>query len=354
MSELENGIWRFTNMFILFDTNVWISQLGLQSENGAAVRHFAIRQNATVVIPEIVKLEVEEKLTERLLQLKIQIEHKYNQLLPVLGKLQPIRIPSEEDIRKTVANIIPDFDVPTLELPFNVDVARSSMMKLLRKIPPSKSSEEFRDGVIWAHCLELLKKGDVYLVSDDKDFYYEKKDKTKLAPELEQEMQQFSKTHQVQIRQNLTELLRDIRMPIKLDNSEIFERIREQESEAIEELLISHGFELWDSAKGQVDYFATEEARKIYFTFKFAHPCRDHTGSGRRQGKLKLSGFGFLDSETNKTTKVQLSSISLRYPDWEPGGPGRGTIFVSANFNAPNIHHIRFPLDPPQPDYTEQ
>ena len=74
-------------MFILFDSNVWISQLGLQSGYGAAVRHFANRRSATVAIPEVVQLEVEEKLIGRLLKFKKQIEDGHRQLLPVLGKL---------------------------------------------------------------------------------------------------------------------------------------------------------------------------------------------------------------------------------------------------------------------------
>ena len=57
-------------MFILFDANVWISQVGLRSQNGAAVRHFAHRHDATIAIPEIVQLEVEEILTKHMLQLK--------------------------------------------------------------------------------------------------------------------------------------------------------------------------------------------------------------------------------------------------------------------------------------------
>ena len=204
-------------MFILFDSNVWISQLGLRSKNGAAVRHFANRLNATVAIPEIVQLEVEEKLTTRLLELKKQNEASHRQLLSVLGELEPIRLPSEEEIRKAVESIIPDFDVPVLKIPFNIDVARSSMMRALRKIPPSsKNNEQFRDGVIWTHCLELLSEGDVYFVSEDRDFYQGKKHEKGLATELVKEMQHQSKTREVKLIPNLTELLDEIRIPIQL------------------------------------------------------------------------------------------------------------------------------------------
>ena len=153
-------------MFILFDTNVWFEQLGLQSKFGAAIRHFARRRSATVVIPEVVRLEIEERLTSDLIKQRDTIENGHKRLLTVFGKLQPISLPSEDDIRNIVAGIIPSIDVPVREIPFNLDVARSSMMKVLRKTPPSsEKNEQFRDGVIWAHCLDLLDEDDVYLVT---------------------------------------------------------------------------------------------------------------------------------------------------------------------------------------------
>lgn len=335
-------------MFILFDSNVWISQVGLQSKVGAAVRHFAKRHGAIVAIPEIVKLEVEEKLTKSLLDLRQTAENSYRQLLPYMRKLQPIPLPSEEDLRKTVENIIPTFDIPTRHLPFNVDVARSSMMKVIRKIPPSaEKREEFRDGVIWAHCLELLDEDDVYLVTEDQDFYHERNSTKGLASNLVDEMQERSENHQVKLVPNLTELLEEIRIPFKLDTTQIFNSVRAQQSEHIEELLSSHGFELYGSAEGQVDCFATEEAQKVYFTFSFTQPCRDVTETGRRDGKLKFQGSGFLNPDTRETSEVQLSRTRLDYPDWEwkPGGPASGSVFVSAHFNAPMVHSIRVPLD---------
>ena len=128
-------------MFILFDANVWISQVGLRSQNGAAVRFFALQHNATIAIPEIVQMEVEEILTKHMLGLRRKIEDSHRQLLPLFGQLQKLHLPSEEDIRKAVANIIPDFDVPTRHIPLNLDAVRSSILKLMRETPPSKRKE---------------------------------------------------------------------------------------------------------------------------------------------------------------------------------------------------------------------
>ena len=340
-------------MFILFDSNVWISQLGLQSENGAAVRYFANRRSATLAIPEVVRIEVEEKLTERLLTLTTQIEHNHEQLLPVLRKLQPIALPTEDRVREAVANIIPNLDVPIRQIPFNLRAARASMMKLLRRIPPSKPREQFRDGVIWEHCLELLSESDVQLVSEDKDFYEHRDYKQGMATELIEEMKQRSTTHRVKLTQNLAQLLLEIRIPIRLDNREIFQYIRSQEMKTMGDILAPNGFELCDEVNGEINCFATEEAEKVYFTFHLAHPCRDGTGAGRRGGELTLEGSGFLDSRTEQPTKVQLSRIRLDYPDWEPGGPMRGMVSVSAHCNAPTVHRIQFPLDSPGTERTD-
>ena len=332
-------------MFILFDTNVWISQVGLRSQNGAAVRFFALQHNATIAIPEIVQMEVEEILTKHMLGLRRKIEASHRQLLLLFGQLQKLHLPSEEDIRKAVANIIPDFDVLTRHIPLNLDAVRSSILKLMRETPPSKRKEQFRDGLIWAHCLELLSEGDVYFVSEDSDFYDNGEFKKGLASELALEMQRTSQDHQVFLKRNLSELLDEIQMPFELNKLQVFDTISESRSEEINQLLDSHGFRICDGIEGDLSYFATEKARVVYFTFDLARPCQDSTQAGRQDGVLKIKGVGFIDPLTKKTTDVQLSNILLDYPEWQPGAPARGSVFLSAHFNAPAVHSLRFPLD---------
>ena len=332
-------------MFILFDANVWISQVGLRSQNGAAVRFYARQHNATIAIPEIVQMEVEEILTKRMLDWRKKVDDGYRQLLPLLGQLQKLPLPSEDDIRNAAANIIPDFDVPTRNIPLNLDAARSSMLKLMRQIPPSKKKEQFRDGLIWAHCLELLSEGDVYFISEDSDFREDGDPKNGLASELILEMQSKSQDHQVFLKRSLSELLDKIRMPFELSKIQVFDDIAYSRGEDIDELINSHGFRLCNGIEGDLSYFATEKADRVYFTFDLARPCQDSTPAGRQEGVLKIKGGGFVDPQTKKMTEVQLSSIRLDYPDWKSGGPGRGSHFLSAHFNAPTLHSFRIPLE---------
>ena len=130
----------------------------------------------------------------------MRIADGHRQLLPLLGQLQKLPLPSEDDIRNAVKNIIPDIDVPTRHIPLNLEAARSSMVKLMRRVPPSKRKEQFGDGVIWAHCLELLAEGDVYFVSKDSDFFENGNFAEGLASNLILEMQSNSETHEVFMR----------------------------------------------------------------------------------------------------------------------------------------------------------
>lgn len=330
--------------FIVLDSNIWIREVGLQSKNGAAVRHFLSRVDATVVIPEVVELEVKRTLTEKVLDQRRAIETNYRRLLPIMGTLPALDLPSEEEVREAVAERILDLDVPTRRMDLDIEAARSSMLKAIDHLPPSRSKEQFRDGVIWANCLELLREGNVYLVTDDSDFYEGRNHAKGLARELVAEVSAGDCTGEMKLVRDLTTLLEDIRVPFDLPYSEVFKIVREGQRESIDELLTAHGFDLAGDVKGEVAYFATENAEEIYFRFSFSHPCEDATGAGRRAGQLKLEGFGFVESGTREARNVHLSNVLLDYPDWVPDGTARGTVFISAHLNAPMVHEIRFPL----------
>ena len=334
-------------MFILFDASTWISQVGLRSQNGAAVRFFARQHNATIAIPEVVQVEVEENLTNRMLELRKKAADGHRQLLPLFGQLQNLPLPTEDDVRNAVKNIIPDIDVPTRHIPLNLDVARSSMMKLMRKVPPSSRKEQFRDGVIWAHCLELLSEGDVYFITEDSDFFDNADFKRGLASELVEEMESKSTKHKVFLKRTLAELVEEMQIGFELSKLEIFEKVYKSQHDDLDELLDSNGFVMGEIIEGEIKYFATERADRVYITFDLARHCEDSTQNGRNECELKVRGVGFVDPKTKETSDVQLSHVRLDYPEWEPGGLARGSVYVSAHFNASAQHSLRFPLDSP-------
>jgi predicted nucleic acid-binding protein len=52
-------------MIVVFDTNVWLSQLGLRSSAASGVRFFLKHHNFKVALPEVIRMEVEVNLRSK-------------------------------------------------------------------------------------------------------------------------------------------------------------------------------------------------------------------------------------------------------------------------------------------------
>jgi len=71
-----------------------------------------------------------------------------------------------------VENLFTNVNVEILEIPFSLESANHSLAKIIAGEPPSASkNQQFKDGVIWADCLDLSNHDDVALVTEDQGFY---------------------------------------------------------------------------------------------------------------------------------------------------------------------------------------
>lgn len=68
-------------MFIVFDSNIWRSELGLNSAKGAAIRFYINRKGAKVALPEVIKLETEHILKNMIRKLMSEMVEDHRQLL---------------------------------------------------------------------------------------------------------------------------------------------------------------------------------------------------------------------------------------------------------------------------------
>jgi len=48
-----------SDMFVIFDTNIWIKELGINTIKGQATKVYLHQKSATLALPEVVKLETE-------------------------------------------------------------------------------------------------------------------------------------------------------------------------------------------------------------------------------------------------------------------------------------------------------
>lgn len=199
-------------MYVVFDSNVWISELGLNSVRAVEGKEFIRRNGATLAVPEVVRLEVERTLREEMLNNRKTIEKSHRYLATLLGSVDDVALPTDFEIEKLVSGLIDDTNVEIRHMPLTVEAAKSSFDKILCKEQPSDRKEQFADGVIWANCLELLSETDVWLVSKDKAFFKDYEYSYGPALNLVEEAKQRPNT--LRLFTGLEGLLQDVRQGV--------------------------------------------------------------------------------------------------------------------------------------------
>lgn len=331
-------------MYIVFDTNIWRSQLGFNSEAGAAVRFYIQQKGASVAIPEVVRIEVERRFALELQEQKKRIVDSHRQLLTVFGKLKEVVLPSDEEIRVKASKIIEELDVPMREIPFSLEAAKSSFLKTIHKLPPSSNnSQQFKDGVIWADCLELLKEADVYLVSQDKGFYENGKYEKGLASNFLDETKSYS--HKLKLISDLSELLEDIRQEIEIDEDKLVESVLETSQDKIQKILEETEFSLGNSHDVTKKLFLTGNSTQLYIEFEILCHCLDATEQGRLDAGLKLKGFGSYETKKQKFLNIDLTSVLCEYITEEGQEISCGVLYITGGVSIGSVEHtVRSPL----------
>ena len=134
-------------MKIVFDSNIWIEELGLKSSASSAVRYFIKLKDAQLVLPEVVRLEVEYNLNKRLNEFINNIQKSYNQLLIVFGHLKEIVLPDSEEIGNIVKDLFNSLQVDIREVSFSFPSAKDSFLRTIKGITPSsEKNQQFKDG----------------------------------------------------------------------------------------------------------------------------------------------------------------------------------------------------------------
>jgi hypothetical protein len=71
--------------------------------------------------------------------------------LRLFGSLREVVLPSEGDIDDLTSKLFDSFGVEVVNVPFSLESARASFLRTIHKIPPSDTSQQFKD--IWRSIL---------------------------------------------------------------------------------------------------------------------------------------------------------------------------------------------------------
>jgi hypothetical protein len=334
-------------MRIVLDTNIWLNELALNSGAGSALRFHIKQSGAVLVLPEVVRLEVQRHLGSRLREWTDSVRKSHRQLLGIFGTLKEVVLPAEQEIDAVVGGVFSKLGVSIEEVPFSLESARSSFMKTILKEQPSDKTQQFKDGVIWADCLRLLETDDVLLATDDKAFY-ETYDVAKgLAANLRTEAEERS--HSLTLVRSIDAVLERVRTAPSIDLNWFRAQVWTTAHSSVATLLEKNGVAMDSSVVPQVKatWFATEDPDRVYFSYSISQGCIDSTNEGRTDIALTARGDGSLTPSPPRLLEARPGEEAL---DWvgQDGSPVRHrSLYASANIvlgHATVSHSVRTKL----------
>lgn len=316
-------------MIVVFDTNIWKTNLYLRSSASAAVKLFLHMHTAKVGLPEVIRLEVERHLRQDIRAMRDRISQEHKRLLGLFGMLPEVVLPADDEIETVVAGFFSQSGFDLLEVRFSERSARSSLIRTIDKVPPSHKSQQFKDGVLWDDCKNLAETDDVIMVTDDRAFYEGDDPKNGLAGRLIQETSQCSRS--LRVLPVLSDLLREIRKPLEISDGVLKGAITEQLGEHIDRLLESASFSLGQDWRLQKTFYATETPTNLYVEFAADVDCQDIATQGRTGAILRIEGDGRYYMDNNLFSDLQPRELSVSYETPEGVKEERRTVFANAN-----------------------
>jgi hypothetical protein len=212
-----------------------------------------------------------------------KISDSHRQLLAVFGRLREVVLPKEEDIERLVVNVFGGLEVDVQEIPFTIESARSSLIRAVRRIPPSDKNQQFKDGVLWADCVKLL------------------------ASEIREASSEF------RIFPDLGGLLSEITVCVEIPQKTLIEAYMGVQRDKIENMASSHSFALTGEPSADVSIFVTEDPNVLFVNFAIEFTCSDTTDEGRTGAKITARGEGTYDTNSKRLTDLVSRGEELTY-----------------------------------------
>jgi hypothetical protein len=329
-------------VIVVFDSNTWISEIGLRSSAASAVKFYLKQEGAKIGLPEIIRQEATAGLKKHLLNSITQIRSEHRKLLAGVGQLKELVLPDESQIDSAVANIFDSLRADILEIPLSVESSRSALQKCIDKQPPCDKSEEFRDAIIWADCAQLLSIDKVYFVTSDKAFFKDRKYESGLADNLKQELAGAS--NQFQLFPDLAALLSSIKKPVEVQ----IETIASQYLRTNPKLLTKHELKFSKVEEGKVEAFATEDPNQLYLNFDLGLICSDTSGQGLSDVLLIVNGEGTYDVASGCSSIGRVWKEQLKWLGSDRINPAESRLYAFGEIHLGHkdiAHTVRHPLD---------
>jgi hypothetical protein len=175
--------------YVLVDANIWVAERLLQSSIGSAFLYSITGARSSILLPEVVELEVARVLPEMAERSVGIIKREFSLLRQLSGHNLMVTAPSALAIEEGIRERWTRLSGLLLRVPFTHDQAKSALQRVIGKVPPcGENNEQFRDCCIWETALSMSTDRAVHLVTADNAFYENRNTRAGFASALRAEI----------------------------------------------------------------------------------------------------------------------------------------------------------------------
>ena len=289
---------------------------------GAAMLYGVRQSGMKIVLPEVVEVEVREAMVRSGDKHWRRARDAAEFAEKAVGKSPTWEFPEPEELRAAADQRWLQLSDLIVRVPLSLKLSRAAVQRVSERRPPSSTGkEEFRDAVVWEHCLVLANKLPVHLVTSDRDFF----SGNDLAPDLADEAGQ--RRYGITVYRKSAELVKAVGADVQID----IDLIEAGLDSAIEKRLRGFGFSihgLWNLTATTA--FHTPDPSRVALSFKarsISSIVQPKQPSAFVSGQCLLDGDHVLDLELDNVrvthadgrTERVVFGQPIRYPGPEPG-----------------------------------
>jgi hypothetical protein len=300
---------------VLLDANSWFSERLLRSGMGAALIHLLLQQQWRIGLPEAVEGETTRQLIDEGVK-AIEGVHQRIRLLEQLAG-QPLRgSPFDEaTIRHGIEQRWQEL-APVIErLPLSMGIVRAALDRVIRGIPPSKQSEQFRDCCVWEQAVQMAAQCEVHLVSSDKDFYEKRDFSEGLATELRDHAAKLS--HPILLHRTVEDCVKSLEEAVPVRNeAELAREISAYVEPELKKTAAERHFELGRLTTFSVKSFPTDKPTAIAISYELTYELTDQSAPQQRTSAI-VTAYGncTLDPTTQTISEVRPDRETFSWVD---------------------------------------
>ena len=299
---------------VVLDSSTFVREAGLTSTQASALRHYLYVRDVQLAVPQVVVEECERHLSNRAEGQVKKVNAALNWLARLCGGVSGWTPPEATHLGERVKAAARGEALNAIVIEETPALRRRAEARHRAERPPSHRKDSLQDCKVWEHCLDLLRDGDVILVSDDLDFRG-RTQTNRLHPQLRAEADAVAGGC-LTFHAGMSSLLSDLCAEVQeLPTKKVLAFVYDAVAEEVKELETNSGCRATCAGSSEHRFFTTDRADIVEVRLKVTDQWK--STKGKESLEFRLSGSCQYRPSDNELCHLSVADIGLysRQPD---------------------------------------